>query len=78
MFIGKYNRSVILTYIGVAFAFAGIAFSVAERVAAAMVCLIVSGICDLFDGAIARRCKRDDTEKEFGVQREAMGDAACR
>lgn len=74
MFIGKYNRSVILTYIGVAFAFAGIAFSVAERVAAAMVCLIAAGICDLFDGAIARRCKRDETEKEFGVQIDSLAD----
>lgn len=75
MFIGKYNRSVILTYIGVAFAFAGIALAVSERVAAAMVCLIAAGICDLFDGVIARRCKRDQAEKEFGVQIDSLADA---
>lgn len=74
MFIGKYNRSVILTYIGAAFAFSGIAFAVKERLAAAMICLAAAGICDLFDGAVARRCKRDQSEKEFGVQIDSLTD----
>lgn len=74
MFIGKYNRSVILTYIGAAFAFSGIAFAVKERLAAAMICLAAAGICDLFDGAVARRCKRDRSEKEFGVQIDSLTD----
>lgn len=74
MFIGKYNRSVILTYIGAAFAFSGIAFAVKERLAAAMICLAAAGICDLFDGAVARRCKRDESEKEFGVQIDSLTD----
>lgn len=73
MFIGKYNKSVILTYVGVAFAFSGIALA-AEHLAAAMICLVAAGICDLFDGAIARRCKRDETEKEFGVQIDSLAD----
>lgn len=74
MFIGKYNRSVILTYIGAAFAFSGIAFAVKEQLAAAMICLAAAGICDLFDGAVARRCKRDQSEKEFGVQIDSLTD----
>lgn len=74
MFIGKYNRSVILTYIGVAFAFSGIAFALNERLAEAMICLAAAGICDLFDGAVARRCKRDESEKEFGVQIDSLAD----
>lgn len=74
MFIGKYNRSVILTYIGVAFAFSGIAFALSEHLAKAMICLAAAGICDLFDGAVARRCKRDESEKEFGVQIDSFAD----
>lgn len=74
MFIGKYNRSVILTYIGVAFAFSGIVFALSERLAEAMICLAAAGICDLFDGAVARRCKRDESEKEFGVQIDSLAD----
>lgn len=74
MFIGKYNRSVILTYVGVAFAFSGIAAAFEKKLAAAMIFLAASGICDLFDGVIARRCKRDETEKEFGVQIDSLAD----
>lgn len=74
MFIGKYNKSVILTYIGVAFAFSGMAFALYERLPAAMLCLIAAGVCDLFDGAIARRCKRDRAAKEFGAQIDSLAD----
>ncbi len=74
MFIGKYNISVILTYIGVAFAFSGIAAAFGEKFAAAMIFLAAAGICDLFDGVIARKCKRDEAEKEFGVQIDSLAD----
>ncbi|MDE7231212.1 MAG: CDP-alcohol phosphatidyltransferase family protein [Oscillospiraceae bacterium] len=74
MFIGKYNRSVILTYVGVAAAFAGIAFAVESMPAPAMIALAAAGICDLFDGVIARRCKRDKSEMEFGVQIDSLAD----
>lgn len=74
MFIGKYNRSVILTYTGVGVAFLGIAFAVAGQTAPAMICLILAGICDLFDGVIARRCKRDEAAKKFGVQIDSLAD----
>lgn len=73
-FIGKYNKSVILTYIGIAFAFLGMAFTQEGQSAAAMVCLILAGICDLFDGVVARRCKRDEAAKEFGVQIDSLAD----
>ncbi len=74
MFIGKYNKSVILTYIGAAIAFLGIGFSASGSIPLSMICLSVAGICDLFDGVIARRCKRDDSEKEFGVQIDSLVD----
>lgn len=74
MFIGCYNRSVILTYVGVGFAFAGVALALGERVAAAMLCLIAAGVCDLFDGAIARRCKRGEAAKQFGAQIDSLAD----
>lgn len=74
MFIGKYNKSVILTYIGVIIAILGMYFAINENMSCAMICLIFSGICDLFDGKIARMCKRDDTEKEFGKQLDSLAD----
>lgn len=70
--IGCYNRSVILTHIGVLAALVGITFVKNRDIA--VICLIAAGICDLFDGVIARRCKRDEREKAFGVQLDSLAD----
>ncbi len=72
--IGKYNKSVILTYAGVCISIAGINLSLRGNIPAAVICLVFAGICDLFDGVIARRCKRDEEEKQFGVQIDSLAD----
>ena len=50
LFIGCFNKSVILTYIGVIFALAGIFILIdlqeAEQMNLVMFCLIISGLCD--------------------------------
>ena len=74
MFIGKYNRSVILTYIGVLFGVTGIYFSLTGQLDQAMISLIIAGLCDLFDGSVARRFKRDAQELEFGKEIDALAD----
>lgn len=72
--IGKYNKSVILTYIGVCLSIAGIALVYTGMTGWAMICLVFAGICDLFDGVVARRCKRTEEEKQFGIQIDSMAD----
>lgn len=72
MFIGCYNKSVILTYIGVLVSLYGLLAT--DEINIQMICLILAGICDLFDGVIARKCKRTDTEKKFGVQIDSLVD----
>lgn len=72
--IGKYNKSVILTYFGVACAVFGMVLAMDGAALWSMICLIISGICDLFDGVVARKCKRDAEEKEFGVQIDSLAD----
>jgi len=74
MFIGKYNKSVILTYFGVALSIAGIVLALNNSIHYAMLCLIVAGICDLFDGKLARMMKRTPEEKSFGVQIDSLAD----
>jgi len=77
MFIGKWNKSVILTYIGLAVSIFGImmCFNNNEKsVSFAMACLIIAGICDLFDGVIARKCKRTEQEKNFGIELDSLVD----
>ena len=74
MFIGKYNKSVILTYFGVALSIFGMSLALTGKVNYALLCLIVAGICDLFDGTVARMCKRTEEEKSFGVQIDSLAD----
>lgn len=75
MFIGKYNGSVILTYIGVLFGVTGVYFAVNGKLDQAMICLIVAGLCDLFDGTLAKRFKRDESELEFGKEIDSLADS---
>ena len=42
-----------------------------------IILLIVSGICDMFDGSVARKCKRTDVEKEFGIQLDSLADTVA-
>lgn len=70
--IGYYNKSVILTFVGILISIVGM-LNVANT-DIALTCLILAGICDLFDGVIARKCKRTDKEKEFGVQIDSLAD----
>ncbi len=71
-FIGCYNKSVILTYIGIISSIYGIIYS--QNLDIAVICLVIAGICDLFDGTVARMCKRTDKEKEFGIQIDSLAD----
>lgn len=75
--IGIYNYTVILTYVGVVSALVGIGFAAGGDAPAAVVCLMVSGFCDLFDGTIARTMQRDRLEKKFGIQIDSLADLIC-
>lgn len=72
--IGFYNKSVYMTYLGMGFALFGVYMCLLKEFNYAMVMLILSGICDLLDGIIARKVKRNDQEKEFGVQIDSLVD----
>lgn len=71
-FIGVYNLANCVTYLGIAAAVVGICF--AGNAKLAMLMLLLSGICDLFDGRVARSFKRTDTEKKFGIQLDSFAD----
>lgn len=76
--IGFYNYSVILTYVGLLSSVYGITQVFEGNDAVAFFCLVISGICDLFDGKIARSMKnRSDHEKVFGIQIDSLCDLVC-
>ncbi len=74
MILGRWNPSVILTYLGASTAGLGIGFAAAGSVRAALTCLIVAGLLDLADGPVARRVRRDSAAKRFGVMLDSVAD----
>ena len=74
--IGFYDYTVILTYLSLFSAVSGMVLASRERFGAAVLCLIASGICDAFDGMVARSKKdRTEDEKAFGIQIDSLCDA---
>ena len=76
--IGFYNYTVILTYIGLATSIFGITQAISGNFEIAIFCLIGSGVCDMFDGVIARSHKtRSESAKKFGIQIDSLCDVIC-
>lgn len=76
--IGYYNYSVILTYVSLASAVVGMVQALDKNPRTAIICLMICGICDMFDGAIARTCKkRSEDAKSFGTQIDSLCDLVC-
>ena len=81
MFIINLKKSVLLTFLGVIFAvismyfaFIKMAFCEVSYIRYSLIFLMLSGICDMFDGKVASMCKRTDEEKEFGIQIDSLAD----
>jgi len=76
--IGFYNYTVILTYLGLASGMMGIISAVQGKITAAILCLLLAGFFDMFDGLVART-KKDRTKQEkcFGIQLDSLSDVIC-
>lgn len=76
--IGFYDYTVILTYVSLASSVIGMTQAIHGRVKAAVVLLAFSGLCDMFDGKIARTKKnRSENAKAFGIQIDSLCDVVC-
>lgn len=74
MLIGKYNKSLIISYLGVTFAVIGMVYAARANFKVAMVLMVLAGVCDMFDGKFARMCKRNKDEELFGIQLDSLAD----
>lgn len=72
--LGYYDYTVVLTYCGMLFAFCGILRVISLDYWNAAFCLILAGVCDMFDGTIAATKTRTDSEKRFGIQIDSLSD----
>ena len=78
MFLGFYDYTVVLTYISLGISVFGITMALEGNFRMAIFCLALSGLCDMFDGKIARTKKnRTEDEKNFGIQIDSLCDVVC-
>lgn len=76
--LGFYNYTVVLTYIGMVIGCCGIMFAMEGCCHQALVCLMIAGLCDMFDGTVASTKKdRTKDEKMFGIQIDSLSDLLC-
>ena len=73
--IGVYDYTVILTYMSLISAIIGIVQASKGSFGVAVLCILASGVCDAFDGMVARTKKnRTEDEKSFGIQLDSLCD----
>lgn len=76
--LGFYDYTVVLTYISLVISIAGMTRALEGDFRIAIFCLALSGLCDMFDGKIARTKKnRTEDEKKFGIQIDSLCDVVC-
>lgn len=75
--LGYYNYTVILTYIGMLTGFIGIIYAFENSISGSVICLMISGFCDMLDGTIASTKERTQQEKCFGIQIDSFSDLIC-
>ncbi len=75
MFIGYYNLANFITLFGMSSAVGGIFLAREGYYKLAIMALLLAGLCDMFDGRVARRAKnKDRREKMFGIQIDTVSD----
>ena len=79
MFIGKFDRAILITFIGTLSVMIGSYFALVEgNITAAIIALVIAGLTDMFDGKVARSIKgRTDEDKEYGIQIDSLADTVA-
>lgn len=79
MFIGKFDRAILITMLGTLSVMIGSYFALVEgNITASIICLVIAGISDMFDGKVARSIKgRTEEDKEYGIQIDSLADTVA-
>ena len=73
--IGVYDYTVILTYLSLFSAVFSMIQAMNGNYTVSVLCIFFSGVCDAFDGTVARMKKdRTEDEKSFGIQLDSLVD----
>ena len=76
-FIGQFRPCDLLTMLGTITAFIGIILAFNNHFTMAVLCLIICGICDGFDGTLARSHNYSKSQKVYGSELDSLSDVIC-
>lgn len=62
---------------GMLFGVMGITLVMGNKFFGAVICLMLAGICDMFDDTVANTKQRTQPEKRFGIQIDSLSDLIC-
>ena len=79
MFIGKFDRAILITFIGTLSIMCGLYFLLGEgNIEAGIIALVIAAVADMFDGKAARSIKnRTNEDKEYGIQIDSLADTVA-
>lgn len=75
--IGYYRKCDILTMCGTFLAFIGIILAINDHFTFSAFCLFLCGVCDGFDGKLARMKRYKKEQKVYGAQLDSLSDVIC-
>ena len=77
MFLGHLDPATALTLTGIALSVLAVVFTARGALAVGVICFTYAGLCDLFDGYVARRSTRTTEQAAFGLQIDSIADMAA-
>ena len=75
--LGHLDLATFLTLAGISLSVLAVVFTARGSLAAGVICFMYAGLCDLFDGFVARRTTRTKAQAAFGLQIDSMADMAA-
>lgn len=75
--IGYYRLCDLLTMGSVCIAFAGMGMALTQHFVLSFLCLLLCGVCDAFDGVLARRRNDPPQKQTYGLHLDALADLIC-
>ena len=72
--IGCYSVWVLFSYVGLLFSSLATYFSIYKNHKIAILFLMLAGVIDIFDGKIAKKFKRNEKQKQFGIEIDSIID----
>lgn len=75
MFIGYYNLANFITLLGMTSAMSSMFLAYTGHYKLAVMAILLAGLCDMFDGRVARHANREDRKlRMFGIQIDTVSD----